>query len=154
MAELTKRDGSRQPYMQSKVVQSLRQAGVAENTAREVADKVKPKDGERTTEFRKRVEAELTNRDPQAAERYRNTRRLEVREDDEVSSGSVRINPTTAENMGWKGGGITVGNEDNEMRLDIEESRNAEERTAYVNQRTLRSLGAQEGTRVRLTRRT
>ena len=67
---ITKRSGKEEKYQVDKVVNSMRAAGITQETARQVAADITYAKGMTTSEVRGRVIGAIKNKEPQAAKRY------------------------------------------------------------------------------------
>lgn len=70
MHTITKRSGTEEKFQVNKIVNSMRGAGITEQTARLVAAGISHHDGITTSEVRSRVVGAIKNKEPQAAKRY------------------------------------------------------------------------------------
>ncbi|MBN2466347.1 hypothetical protein JXD38_12075 [candidate division WOR-3 bacterium] len=153
MPNLTKRDGTKQPFQREKAENALRRVGAADAIVKSTLDKVVPNEGETTSSYRNRLLAELKTAAPGTAGRYEATRRLQLQKADEVGEGTAWVNPTTARYYGWKpGDALNVINGENTLKVTVQEAAKAGERNVLLNPKAIGSLGATEGTRVSLSR--
>jgi hypothetical protein len=70
MFTITKRSGLEEEYHADKIVNSMGNVGVSQETAEEIAGGISYRDGMTTSEVRNRVIGGIKNREPQAAKRY------------------------------------------------------------------------------------
>ncbi|RJP70459.1 MAG: hypothetical protein C4532_09220 [Candidatus Abyssobacteria bacterium SURF_17] len=70
MFTITKRSGKEEAFQKDKILNSMRNAGVAQETAEGVAGSIGYHDGITTSEVRNRVIGGIKNREPQAAKQY------------------------------------------------------------------------------------
>ena len=70
MLTITKRSGLEEEFRTRKITNSMRSAGISEETAKEVAEGITYHEGITTSEVRNRVVGGIKNREPQAAKRY------------------------------------------------------------------------------------
>ncbi len=70
MNTIVKRSGKEERFQTDKILNSMRGAGVSQDTARLVAADIKHHDGITTSEVRNRVIGAIKNKEPQAAKRY------------------------------------------------------------------------------------
>ncbi len=67
---IIKRSGSDEKFQSNKIVSSMRNAGVTEETAKTVAGSISHHEGITTSEVRNRVIGGIKNREPQAAKQF------------------------------------------------------------------------------------
>ena len=70
MSKIKKRSGLEENFQQSKIVNSMQNAGISKETAEEIAGHIDYHEGISTSEVRNRVIGGIKNREPQAAKRY------------------------------------------------------------------------------------
>jgi transcriptional regulator NrdR family protein len=70
MNTIVKRSGREESFQTNKILNSMRGAGISQDTARLVAVDIKHHEGITTAEVRKRVIGAIKNKEPQAAKRY------------------------------------------------------------------------------------
>lgn len=70
MLTISKRSGQTEEFRRDKIVNSMRGAGITEQTARQVAAGIEHSDAMTTTEVRRAVIGAIKNKEPQAAKRY------------------------------------------------------------------------------------
>lgn len=70
MDTITKRSGLQEKFRIDKIVNSMRNAGISQDTAKEVARSITYHEGITTSEVRNRVIGGIKNREPQAAKQY------------------------------------------------------------------------------------
>ena len=75
MPMVKKRSGKEEEFDRKKVERSMRAAGAKEDTARQIAEGVKHREGLATTEIRTHVAAELKRHEPEVAKRYETHRK-------------------------------------------------------------------------------
>ncbi len=70
MRTITKRSGKKEAFQVEKIVNSMRSAGISQETAQRVAAVISHHEGITTSEVRSHVIAGIKNREPQAAKQY------------------------------------------------------------------------------------
>ncbi|UCC43133.1 MAG: hypothetical protein JSU65_08250 [Candidatus Zixiibacteriota bacterium] len=70
MNTITKRSGLGEKFRPDKIENSMRNAGISQETAQIVAARISYHEGMTTSEVRNRVIGGIKNREPQAAKRY------------------------------------------------------------------------------------
>jgi transcriptional regulator NrdR family protein len=70
MNTITKRSGKAEAFQSTKILNSMRNAGIGRETAEKVSSKIEHHPGISTSEVRNRVIGEIKNREPQAAKIY------------------------------------------------------------------------------------
>jgi hypothetical protein len=70
MNTITKRSGKEEDFQTAKILNSMRNAGVGQETAEGVAINIQHHEGITTSEVRNRIVGGIKNREPQAAKRY------------------------------------------------------------------------------------
>ena len=70
MNTIVKRSGKEEKFQANKILNSMRAAGVSQDTARLVAADINHHQGITTSEVRNRVIGAIKNKEPQAAKRY------------------------------------------------------------------------------------
>ncbi len=70
MLTITKRSGSEEEFRTGKIADSMRSAGISQETAQRVADGIVFHEGMTTSEIRNRVIGGIKNKEPQAAKQY------------------------------------------------------------------------------------
>jgi hypothetical protein len=70
MLTITKRSGLEEEFRLGKIANSMRNAGISQETAQSVADSIIYHEGITTSEVRNRVIGGIKNREPQAARQF------------------------------------------------------------------------------------
>jgi transcriptional regulator NrdR family protein len=70
MQSITKRSGQQEKFQINKILNSMRNAGVSQETAQKVAATIGHRDDMTTSEVRKLVIGGIKNREPQAAKQF------------------------------------------------------------------------------------
>ena len=70
MKTIVKRSGNEEPFQRDKILNSMRGAGISQDTARVVAADIEHHEGITTSEVRHRVIGAIKNKEPQSAKRY------------------------------------------------------------------------------------
>ncbi len=70
MSKIKKRSSVEESFQQKKIANSMRNAGISNETAEEIAGHIDYHEGISTSEVRNRVIGGIKNREPQAAMRY------------------------------------------------------------------------------------
>ena len=70
MLTITKRSGQTEEFRRDKILNSMRGAGISQDTARLVAADIRYYEGITTSEVRHRVIGAIKNKEPQSAKRY------------------------------------------------------------------------------------
>ncbi|MDH3892349.1 MAG: ATP cone domain-containing protein [candidate division Zixibacteria bacterium] len=70
MDTITKRSGLKEEFRSAKIENSMRNAGITEETAQKVAGNISHHEGISTSEVRNRVIGGIKNHEPQAAKQY------------------------------------------------------------------------------------
>ncbi len=70
MSTIKKRSGSEEEFSKDKIINSMRNAGISQETARIVAQSISHHEGITTSEVRNRVIGGIKNREPQAAKQF------------------------------------------------------------------------------------
>ena len=152
MIRLTKRDGTQDGFLRSKVEESLRRAGASDDVISSTLQRVTPTDGESTASFRNRIVTELQSRSPETARRYEGSRRLDLAQTDSLVEDKALVSPDTLQYYGWTPGEtVNVRRGNRAVSLKVGESATANLHMVCCSPRTLEIVGASEGTRVSLT---
>ena len=99
MAKVTKEDKIGQSFDRKKIERSVRKAGADEKTARDISRSVKKRDGMSTNDIRNEVYVRLIKKDPKAARKYNNSRRLVARRSSEAKPGTILLSNTSYTNL-------------------------------------------------------
>lgn len=158
--DVTKADGSIEPFDRSKLERSLRSAGADEATASEVALRVEGQlkvAGIRATtrEVRSLVMEQLARRDPDSADRYDGTRKLVVRPAVEATTGVARLPPGVVASMRLRNGGtlrMVVRGHWRNLGVEVNERTAILGDEVRLNVADMRALGVRSGDRVLVTR--
>ncbi len=70
MSTIKKRSGLEEKFSKDKIINSMRNAGISEETAEEIAGGISYREGITTSEVRNRVIGGIKNREPQAAKQF------------------------------------------------------------------------------------
>ncbi|MBN2466068.1 hypothetical protein JXD38_10660 [candidate division WOR-3 bacterium] len=152
MIRLTKRDGTQDGFLRSKVEESLRRAGASDDVISGTLQRVTPTDGESTASFRNRIVAELRSRSPETARRYESSRRLDLARTDSLVEGTALVSPYTLHYYGWEpNDAVNVQRGNRTVSLKVDQSATADVHMMCCSPRTLKIVGASEGARVTLT---
>lgn len=153
MANVMKKDGRTEMFNRTKLERSMRDAGADESTAREVASKVKEREGMTTDEIRKTVTNELRQRKTEIAERYENTKRLAAKKAVDAAKGTARITEDTMNRMNLKtGDNMELMHENNRHTVKAEKA-SVGRKEIRLHEEDLKALGAKEGTRITARKR-
>jgi len=148
-----KKDGRREKFDRAKIERSLKKAKVDEKMAKEITNKILPKEGMTTHEIRRNVVKELRTRNEKAANQYENTHRLIAKKSIKAAQGMVQLNEETMNRLKLKGGDtINVIHLGESKTLKVEKGllKNNE---INLNEKDLRNIGASEGIRISVQRR-
>jgi hypothetical protein len=148
LANVKKMDGRTEMFDRPKLERSIKDAGADENTAREVAAKVEDREGMTTDEIRKSVTNELRQRKAEVAERYENTKRLAAKKAVDAAKGTARITEDTMKRMNLKtGDNMELMHENNRHTVRAEQA-SVGRNEIRLHEEDLKTLGAEEGTRI------
>jgi hypothetical protein len=152
MSKLKKRSGYQEDFDKTKVEKSLRNAGVAEETASKIAEKLRPSEGTPTSEVRRQIVNELKTQDPETGRRYESIRALVAKATAGVGKAAARLQEETLKALGAKAGEVLelehFGKKD---RVKAEKSA-VNQREIHLRHETLRTLGAPEGKKLAVRR--
>jgi len=70
MLTITKRSGKEEGFVLNKILNSMVNAGISQDTAEKITDGIKYHEGMTTNEIRNRVIGGIKNREPQAAKQF------------------------------------------------------------------------------------
>ena len=152
MANVNKKDRKPEPFDRVKLERSIRDTGIDENMAREIARKVPEKEEITTDEIRRIVAEELKKKNPEAAERYTETRRLAARKAVDAVRGIARLTKETMSRLKVKSGDtINVLHRDKPYKVRAEIAP-IDRKEIQLHEEDLRAIGASDGTRVAVQR--
>ena len=152
MANVKKIDGRTEMFNRTKLERSIRDAGADENMAREVAAKVKEREGMTTDEIRKTISNELRQRKAEVAERYVNTKRLAAKKAVDAAKGTARITEDTMKRMNLKTGDNMELMHENKRHTVRAEQASVGRNEIRLHEEDLKALGVKEGTRIAVRR--
>jgi phosphatidate phosphatase PAH1 len=148
LVNVKKKDGRTEEFKRTKIERSLKNVGVKETNAKEIANKVSEKEGMTTTEIRESVQKELRNRNKEAAEKYESSRRLAARKAIDAAKGTVRLTEETMKRLNLRPGeNLELCHKDNRITLKAEKGLVATNEIR-LHEDDLRKIGAPEGTRI------
>jgi len=102
--KITKQNGKMEEFDRANVERSIRNAGADEKTAKDIATIVAEKKCESTKEIRSVVNKELKKMNSNVAEKYRESRRLVVRNAVDAARGAARMSKDAMANLDLKAG--------------------------------------------------
>ena len=146
--EVKKRDGTTERFDRSKLERSIRSAGADEKAAKEIAKKIREREGITTSEIRETILKELEKVNRRAAETYRSTRRLAARKAVEAAKGTARLGEETMKRLNIQAGQrIEVSHGAKTHKVTVERSPKVK-KDIHLHNEDLETLGASEGARV------
>lgn len=149
MARVRKRSGETQEFDRRKLEESIRRAGASDETARRVADRIRPSEGVSTDELRRMVSQELRRESEALSGAYTSTRRLRAREDSKLSAGVVKLPEELLRQHGLKEGQQAhVVHMDRRTEVKVRPESSARPAEILMSRSDLERLGASEGSRV------
>lgn len=149
MARVRKRTGEMQEFDRRKLEESLRKAGASDETARRVAERVRPIEGTSTEDLRRMVSQELRRENAALSGAYTSTRRLRARSASEVATGVALINEELLRRYGLASGqSVYVVHMDKRADVEVRSVDSAKPAEILMSRSDLERLGASEGERV------
>lgn len=149
MARIKKRSGEMQEFDRGKLEESIRRAGASDETARRVAERVRPADGTSTDELRKMVSQELKRENSALSGAYTSTRRLRARSASEVAAGVALLNEELLKKHGLEPGQQAyVVHMDKRTDVSVRQADSANPAEIWMSRSDLERLGASDGARV------
>lgn len=149
MARVRKRTGEMQEFDRRKLEESLRKAGASDETARRVAERVRPIEGTSTEDLRRMVSQELRRENAALSGAYTSTRRLRARSASEVAAGVALINEELLRRYGVASGqSVYVVHMDKRADVEVRSVDSAKPAEILMSRSDLERLGASEGERV------
>lgn len=149
MARVRKRTGEMQEFDRRKLEESLRKAGASDETARRVAERVRPIEGTSTEDLRRMVSQELRRENAALSGAYTSTRRLRARSASEVAAGVALINEELLRRYGLASGqSVYVVHMDKRADVEVRSVDSAKPAEILMSRSDLERLGASEGERV------
>ncbi len=138
-----------QEFDQKKLEESIRRAGASDETAKRVAERVKPFDGMTTDELRRQVSQELRRENEALSGAYTSTRRLRARAAKDLSSGVVLLHDELLKQYGLQSGQPAyVVHLDKRADVQVRPTESAKQAEIWMSRSDLERLGASEGSRV------
>lgn len=149
MARVRKRSGEMEEFDRRKLEESIRRAGASDETARRVADRIRPSEGVSTDELRRMVSQELRRESEALSGAYTTTRRLRARSDSGLSTGVVKMHEDLLRQHGLKEGEQAhIVHEDRRAEVKVRPEGSARPAEILMSKSDLERLGASEGSRV------
>lgn len=150
---IKKLSGQEEEFNRTKLLNSIRWAGVSDQIASEVTAKVVPHEGMNTSEIRSQVVAALLQQDSAAAQRYERTRVRKARIAPDVSKDVARLHPETLRALQVGTGSLLrLQHAGHTQDIRAEASPNVALDGIRMHTETLRSLGASVESKVALSR--
>jgi arginine/ornithine N-succinyltransferase beta subunit len=148
---VTKRSGETEEFDRKKIEDSLRNAGVNWESAKEIAGRIQEKDGMSSSEIRKAVKTELKIFDHGLSERYSNTRRFTVRNSVKNAKGTARLSGDSFKAMRIKAGDtLEIKYRDRWQKMRIEKDNGTSSHNEIIlNRHDMDAMGVIEGNRVK-----
>jgi hypothetical protein len=148
LVNVKKKDGRTEEFKRTKIEHSLKNVGVNEANAKEIANKVPEKDGMTTTEIRESVQKELRNRNKEAAEKYESARRLAAKKAIDAAKGTAKLTEEALNRLNMRPGEtLELCHKDNRVTLRAEKGLIARNEIR-LHEDDLKKIGAPEGTRI------
>ena len=148
MTNVVKTDKRTEKFERKKIVRSIKNAGIDEITAHEIAMNVPETEGITTDEIRRIVTEELKRIDPEVAMRYANTRRLAARMALNAVKGFALLPRETMNRLKLKTGEsiiVTFGENTTTLRA---EPGSVERNGIMLHTEDLQMVGASDGERI------
>ena len=153
MANVTKWNGSTEPFNRAKIEKSIRNAGMDEAAARNIAKEIPERDFT-TAELRKTITQHIRESNQEAADRYEGTARLVARKSVQTAKGVARMTQNTLNRMKIKvGETVNLAHGEKKHSVKVEANTQAKEREIHLHNEDLRTVGAEEGSRINTHRR-
>lgn len=152
LTKIRKPCGEAENFDQNRLVQSMRSAGVTEQTARNIVDRIKLP-GEVSTEDLTRLVAEnLRQVNPALSGAYVATENLKVRSTSDVSAGVAQIPDDLVKRFRVSSGQrVKVAHLNSNAEMAVEPAKSVDPREIRLNKVDLYKLGAYEGAKVSVT---
>ncbi|MBN1677100.1 MAG: hypothetical protein JW880_01035 [Candidatus Thermoplasmatota archaeon] len=155
MRELTKIRkpcGEAENFDRNRLVQSVRSAGVSEQTAKNVVDRIRLPEEVSTDELTRLVAEHLRQVNPSLSGAYAATENLKVRSAPDVSAGVAKIPDNLVKRFGVSSGQrVKVSHLNSRAEMAVEPGRDVDPREVILNKVDLYKLGAYEGAKVSVT---
>lgn len=149
MAKVRKRSGEMEEFDRRKLEESIRRAGASDETARRVAERIRPSEGVSTEELRRMVSQELRRESEPLSGAYTTTRRLRARADPGLSAGVVKMHEDLLKQHGLKEGQqARIVHMDSVREVEVRPESSAQPAEVLMSKSDLERLGAAEGSRV------
>ena len=153
MVNITRENGVSEPFDKERLVQSIINADVDENTAREVADAINFQGGTLSSDLRKEVTLILMGLDPKLANIYATKGKLSAKKGIESKKGTAQLHPTTMERLKVTVGEIIdVFTVDKTLEVTVEEALHPREEI-HLHEEDIIHLDAADGIQLRVRRR-
>jgi len=127
----------------------MRKAGASDETARRVAERVRPHEGMTTEELRIKVSQELKRENEALSGAYSSTRRLRARTAKDLAAGVVLLHEELLKQHGLQSGQPAhVVHMDKRADVQVRPTESAKPAEIWMSKSDLDRLGASEGSRV------
>jgi len=144
--------GQTENFDRNRLVQSMRSAGVTEQTARSVADKLRLPEEISTDDLTRVVAEHLGQVNPSLSGAYVATENLRVRSTPEVSAGVAQIPEDLVKRFGISSGQrVKVSHLNSKADMAVQPAGSVDPREIHLNKADLYMLGAYEGAKVSVT---
>jgi len=151
LTKITKRSGETEEFDRKKIEDSIRNAGVDWEPAKEIAGMIHEKDGMRSSEIRKAVKTELKIIDHGLSERYSNTRRFTVKSSLKNAKGIARLSSDSFKALRIKAGDtLEIKYRDRWQKMRIEKDNGTSSHNEIILDRhDMAAMGVIDGNRVK-----
>ena len=150
MSLVKKKNGATEEFDSKKIEDSLRNTGTTDETAKEVASKVRVKEGITTTDIRRTVSRELKKINAEAAKSYSEARRLVAKKSMEAAEGIAWFSKETMNRLKLKTGevmDILHGDRVHTMKAGRDKHNSSRNEISLANS-DMEALGAEDGHRL------
>lgn len=146
---VTKRSGKLEEFDRRKLEESIRKAGASDETARRVAERVRPPEGTSTEELRRMVSHELRRENAALSGAYASTRSLRARNTSDLKAGVVLLHEDLLKKHGLTSGQFAyVVHMDRRTDVQVMSADSAKPAEILMSRSDLERLGAADGVRV------
>lgn len=151
MTAIIKRSGETEEFDRKKIEDSIRNAGVDWEPAKEIAGMIQEKEGLTTSDVRKALERELKNLDQELSDRYSGARRFTARNSAKIVKGTARLSNDSIDAMEIKAGDtLEIKYRDRWQKMRIEgDDGNSSHREIILNKHDMTAIGVIDGNRVK-----
>lgn|GEM_PF-2196486 len=145
--KIQKNNGEYEEYDRGKLERSILNAGASPEIASKIPDRILPLIGLSTHDLRKRVAEELNRENPALSASYLSTRRLVVKQDENIKPGTAGLSEDLMTGLKTDPGAVLF-NRSGRLEVSLQLLHEANAREVHLSKQDIERLKAKDGERV------